>query len=170
MVNFQTFGFLTTNSVTTGARELNGTRVISLATHNSKRTISGVIFFLSNDAQISRTYPQFLQKNRHFRIHSSSQRCSIFSPIWKVMAHHHHNDVHTPYKEVTTARNIKLTEHNHEKYFRMTNHFYHITNCFERQTDWYLCKTSYRVKYFVHIMKYIVHITKYILHITTYFE
>ena len=31
------FALLTANSVTTGARELNGTSVISLATHNSKR-------------------------------------------------------------------------------------------------------------------------------------
>ena len=40
MVNFQKLDFLrflTTNSVTTGARVLNGTSVISLATHNSKR-------------------------------------------------------------------------------------------------------------------------------------
>ena len=34
MVNF--FAILTTNSVTTGARELNGTSLMSLATHNSK--------------------------------------------------------------------------------------------------------------------------------------
>ena len=31
------FAILTANSVTTGARELNGTGVISLATHYSKR-------------------------------------------------------------------------------------------------------------------------------------
>ena len=40
MVNFQKidfFAILTANSFTTGARELNGTIVISLATHNSKR-------------------------------------------------------------------------------------------------------------------------------------
>ena len=40
MVNFQKLDFLrflTANAVTTGARELNWTSVISLATHNSKR-------------------------------------------------------------------------------------------------------------------------------------
>ena len=40
MVNFQKIDFLrflTTNSVTTGVRELNETSVVSLATHNSKR-------------------------------------------------------------------------------------------------------------------------------------
>ena len=40
MINFQKLDFLrflTTISVTTGARELNGTSVISLVTHNSKR-------------------------------------------------------------------------------------------------------------------------------------
>ena len=39
MVNCQKFDFLlvlTINSVTTGARELNGTSLISLATHNAK--------------------------------------------------------------------------------------------------------------------------------------
>ena len=39
MINGQKFDlllFLTINSVTTGARELNGTRQISLATHNAK--------------------------------------------------------------------------------------------------------------------------------------
>ena len=39
MINGQKFNFLlflTVNSVTTGARELNGTSQISLATHNAK--------------------------------------------------------------------------------------------------------------------------------------
>ena len=34
--NFDFFPFLTINSVTTGARELNGTNLMSLATHNGK--------------------------------------------------------------------------------------------------------------------------------------
>ena len=45
-VNFQKLDFflrfLTTNSVTTGARELNATSVISLAPHNSKREMRDI--------------------------------------------------------------------------------------------------------------------------------
>ena len=46
MVNFQKLDFLrflTTNSVTTGARELDGPSVISLATHNSKREMLEIL-------------------------------------------------------------------------------------------------------------------------------
>ena len=46
MANFQKMAFLlflTTNSVTTVARELNGTSVISLVTHNSKREMREIV-------------------------------------------------------------------------------------------------------------------------------
>ena len=39
------------NSVTTGVRELNGTNQISLATHNSKRKMQGIVSSSKNDIQ-----------------------------------------------------------------------------------------------------------------------
>ena len=55
MVNFKKLDFLrflTINSVTTGARELNGTSQKSLATHNSKRKMREIFRSRENNVYI----------------------------------------------------------------------------------------------------------------------
>ena len=52
MVNCQKMNYLlvlTINSVTTGARELNETSQISLATHNAKGEMRGIVRSREND-------------------------------------------------------------------------------------------------------------------------
>ena len=63
MVNFQKLDFLrflTTNSLTAGARELNGISVISLATNNSKREVRDLDEVSSSLARMVRSLHSYV--------------------------------------------------------------------------------------------------------------